>query len=211
MICIPIKEKKIDILIKNIKKAQKIADIIEIWFDELENDITEDNLKKIFKSVNKPLIYKSMGNWSNIQKILSNNPEFIDLDIKTSQKLLNKLKKQFKKTKIILSYHNFKRTPIEKDILKITEKMQEKHADIIKIATFANLITDSFRMLSILSKLSKEKKVIFICMGDKGRITRTTGHLFGNYLMYAPLDLKRKTAEGQITAKELIEIQNILL
>ena len=40
-------------------------------------------------------------------------------------------------------------------------------------------------------------------MGKCGKITRATGHLFGNYLMYAPLDEKDKTASGQIILKEL--------
>jgi 3-dehydroquinate dehydratase len=47
-------------------------------------------------------------------------------------------------------------------------------------------------------------------MGEKGRITRLAGHLFGNYLMYAPLDLRGKTAEGQVNVKELTNFQNLI-
>jgi 3-dehydroquinate dehydratase-1 len=88
--------------------------------------------------------------------------------------------------------------------------MKKHHADIVKIATFANDMTDSLRMLHLLSKISPKQKAILICMGRKGRITRTAGHLFGNYLMYAPLSLREKTADGQITAKELKEIQTLI-
>jgi 3-dehydroquinate dehydratase len=40
-------------------------------------------------------------------------------------------------------------------------------------------------------------------MGKHGEITRTAGHIFGNYLMYAPLNESQKTAKGQLTVSEL--------
>jgi 3-dehydroquinate dehydratase type I len=88
--------------------------------------------------------------------------------------------------------------------------MKSKKADIIKLATFAKTFTDSIRMLAILAQLTSSKqKAICLCMGKEGRITRTASHLFGNFLMYAPISSTDKTAKGQLLAKQLKKIQNL--
>lgn len=209
MICIPIKQKAIGSLFKELKKAEKTGDFIEIWFDELQNPDFK-KLKTLLEKVKKPIIYKSFGDLEKTKNILQMKIDFIDLDIETDKKIITHIKKISPKTKIIISHHDFKKTPDAKTLKKIAEKITKKGADIIKIATFANAISDSFKMLEFLSNLSKKHPAICLCMGKHGLITRTSGHLFGNYLMYAPLDLKNKTADGQITAKELKEIQQLI-
>lgn len=210
MLCVPIKKKAITALIKESDKAHKIADIIEVWFDELSGKINDEVVRKILKKNRKPIIYKSTGNLKNIKTVLKNKIAFIDLDIATSQKTIKYIKKNFPKTKIIISYHNFKETPDTKKLRNMARKIHSKGADIIKLATYAKTISDGFRILAFLQELSKDKKAICICMGKFGTITRTAGHLFGNYLMYAPLSPRTKTAEGQITAKELKRIQGLI-
>lgn len=218
MICVPLKKKSISLLLNDLKKAQKTADILEIWPREQRESFTEETLQKIFKIKKKPFIFKITTFSpcthaflpSSLSLILCHKPEFIDLDLKTPLSTITQIKKQFPKTQIILSHHDFKKTPSDKELLSLISKMQKKHADIVKIATFANSTTDSLRMLHLLSKISKKQKAILICMGKKGHITRTAGHLFGNYLMYAPLSLREKTADGQITAKELKDIQTLI-
>jgi 3-dehydroquinate dehydratase type I len=206
MICVPLKKKTISTLLSDLKKAQKIADIVEIW---QEKNLAAADLKKIFKIKKKPFIFKITTLFSLIA-ILSHNPEFVDLDLKTPLPIITKIKKQFPKTQIILSHHDFEKTPSDKELSRLIRTMQKKHADIIKIATFANDTTDSLRMLRLLSELSKQQRAILLSMGIHGRLTRTAGHLFGNYLMYAPLSLREKTADGQITAKDLKEIQTLI-
>ena len=210
MICVPVKQKKTELIIKNIKKTHNLADIIEIWFDELGKNLTQSNVDKILNSNKKPIIYKSSGNPRNIKKILKEKVSFIDLDIKTPKTIIGFIKTHFKATKIIISCHDFAKTPDTKTLKKIFTTALKKGADIVKIATYAKKIEDSFRILALLSELSQKNKVIFLCMGKYGTITRTTGHLFGNYLMYAQLTIRDKTAEGQVQAQELRKIQNLI-
>lgn len=209
MICVPIKQNKTEALFKEFKKAQKVADFIEIWFDEL-SDFDLKELKKNLAKNKTPIIYKSQGYLAKINEVLSLGIELIDLDISTDKKTINSISQNFPNTKIIISSHDFKKTPPLKMLQKIANEIIKKGADIIKIATFAKSPLDSFIMLEFLSELSRKHKSICLCMGKNGLITRASGHLFGNYLMYAPLDLKSKTAEGQITAKELKEIQQLI-
>ncbi len=203
MICVPIRQKRIDTILKKIKESEKDADLTEIWFDEI-NGLNEKNLQKIFSKKKRPVIYKSLGNQKKINQVLEFKPEYIDLDLKSTSTIIEMIKSKSPTTKIIISFHDFKKTPEEKELKKIIKEMQKKGADICKIATYAKNFTDSLRILSLLSQL-KEQKIDAIClaMGEEGKFTRVAGHLLGNYLMYAPLDQKSKTASGQITLKEL--------
>lgn len=204
MICIPIKKKTIGAVLSDFKRAQTAGDLTEIWFDELGSSLTTENLQRIFKIKRKPIIYKSFGEIEKLKLVLKNEIEYLDLDLNSSAKLISEVKKISPQTKIIFSVHDFEKMPKPAVLSQIVKKMLAKKADICKIATTAKTFEDSLRMLSFLSTLkAKNIPAICLCMGPKGLLTRTAGHLFGNYLMYAPLDLKDKTANGQITAKQL--------
>jgi len=207
MICIPIKKKTSASVVDNLEEAQKVGDIIEIWFDEI-NDLTDKKLKEIIKKNKLPLIYKSSG--EKIELVLKGGIDFIDLDLETPSASIKLVKKISPTTKIILSHHDFKKTPSIEELKKIATRMRKKGADIAKIAATAQSLQDSLEMLQFVKEESEKSKVIGLCMGEEGKITRTTGHLFGNYLMYAPLKRSDNTAPGQIEAEKLKEIRNTI-
>ena len=207
MICIPIKKKTSASVVDNLEEAQKVGDIIEIWFDEI-NDLTDKKLKEIIKKNKLPLIYKSSG--EKIELVLKGGIDFIDLDLETPSASIKLVKKISPTTQIILSHHDFKKTPSIEELKKIATRMRKKGADIAKIAATAQSLQDSLEMLQFVKEESEKSKVIGLCMGEEGKITRTTGHLFGNYLMYAPLKRSDNTAPGQIEAEKLKEIRNTI-
>lgn len=197
MICVPIKKKKIEDAIKLLKRANKKADLVEI------RDFSCTKVDVFFKAAKVPIIYKHLSGMRLLRLMLKHKPEYIDIDIK-KKNLVKEIRKLSPKTKIIISYHNFEKTPPDKDLRAKAKKMFEFGADIAKIAVFAKRTEDSFRILALMEEFSlQNKKIIFLCMGEKGKITRLAGHLFGNYLTYAPLDKKERTAEGQLSLKEL--------
>jgi len=203
MICIPICKKTAKAALEAFKKAKKEVDVVEVWFDEIKS-LLDKELAEFFKTKTL-IIYKYQGGEA-LERVLKHKPSYIDIDLETPKALILKIKKLSPKTKIIISHHDFKKTPELKELNSIAKKMKQKGADIMKMATMANKITDSIKMLSFLSQ-QKDKSII-VCMGKEGRITRTTGHLFGNYLMYASLSAKESTAEGQITVSEFKKIIN---
>lgn len=195
-------------MISSLKKANKIADIIEIWFDELV-DLDQKNIRLIIETTQKPLIYKvSKLNEKTLNSILATGKiAYLDLDLSTKQSVIRKIKGNYPKMKLIISHHDFEKTPGLKKLQRLATKILKKGADIIKIATKATKPEDSLTMLSLLGHLSARKKTaICLCMGSHGQLTRLTGHLFGNYLMYAPTGEAQKTAIGQITAIKLRKI-----
>lgn len=194
-----------------LKEAEKIGDMSELWLDEIP-DLDNAFLEKILRSNKKPIIYKCTGLLKNLTQVLAFNPEFVDLDTNSSFKLIQKTKSLSPNTKIILSFHDFEKTPKIGQLKKIAGKMVKKKADIIKIATYAKSFEDSLIMMSFLSYLKNHSKTaICLCMGKAGEITRKTGHLLGNYLMYAPVKANQKTASGQINAAKLKKIQQSCL
>jgi 3-dehydroquinate dehydratase I len=185
-------------------KLPSEADILEIWFDRISAKHHEKILEKA-KKTSTPIIYK-LEKKLTPAKVLA--VQYIDVDVSTAPRTIKQFKKLNPKIKVIISYHNFKETPYGKDLKGIHKKMSKKGADIVKFATHAKSITDSFRMLDFLSELSKKgQKAICLCMGKHGLLTRISGHLFGNYLMYfsASKSKESKTAPGQITIKEFNE------
>ncbi len=202
MICIPIKTRSGKTLKRALSQAENLGDILEIWFDEFD--------EPVYPKTKKPIIYKSLGHPLKIQKILKFHPRYIDLDINTNPKIFKMVKKLSPKTGLIISFHDFQKTPELKTLKKLTAKMLKSGADIVKIAVKAEKFADNFVIFELLQYL-KEKKVRSIClaMGRRGQITRLAGHLFGNYLMYAPLRAKDSTADGQIPAEKLRKLINI--
>lgn len=207
-VCVPIKKSSSKEVLRDFKKSQKIADLTEVWFDEID-DLRNADFKKITAVKSKPLIYKVTKQnklYEDILRII----DYIDFDIKTSNSKITNAKKSNPKIKLIISFHDFKKTPSSNELKLITKKAIAKGADIVKIAAYARDFTDTMKMFESLTQLQKQRKdAICICMGKEGLLTRTAGHLLGNYLMYAPIDKSGSTADGQITVAELRKIQKL--
>jgi 3-dehydroquinate dehydratase type I len=188
-------------------KVQNVkgADVIELWFDRFD----EKETKKVLKKIKKPFIYKVEPKGlkaSNIEAL--KKATYIDVDLSTTPAKIKELKAHNPKIRLIISHHDFKKTPPTTELRKLSNQMKSKKADIHKIATFAKNFEDAIRMLDFLSETSKKgQHTVFLSMGEKGIITRTTGHLFGNHMSYFALDEKSKSAPGQITLKEFNSTQ----
>lgn len=104
------------------------------------------------------------------------------------------------KNVLIISHHNFSKTPDEKELKKITEKALSNGADIIKIATFAQKESDVIRLLEFTSRY-KDKKLVTISMGAKGSISRIMFPLVGSLLTYTSVT----PSGGQVPLSDLVQ------
>ncbi len=62
MICLPIRQKTTLKTLQKVAEGQPLADVIEIWFDEIK-----DLEKFSFEKIRKPILYKWQGNMENLQ------------------------------------------------------------------------------------------------------------------------------------------------
>jgi 3-dehydroquinate dehydratase / shikimate dehydrogenase len=109
---------------------------------------------------------------------------------------------RYGKTKRIISYHNFRETPL--DLEEIHQRLASKDADIVKIATMTHRPGDNLRML----RLIQQAKIptVGLCMGEIGMPTRILCGKFGAPFSYATFHSERKMAPGQIGYKQMREI-----
>jgi len=218
MICIPIISKKG--ALKDIKLASSSADLIELRLDLIKSP----NLKQLITKSKKPVIItnrkKSEGGKSkdnkkridSLKKTIKLNADFVDIELSSGKKTINELKnsinKNKKRTRLIISYHNFKKTP--KNLNSIYKKIKKLGPDIIKIVTFANSIDDNTAIFNLIKRARKEKKkIIALCMGEYGEVSRILSPLLGSYLTFASLKKGKESAPGQLTAETLKKIYRI--
>ncbi|WP_457644210.1 type I 3-dehydroquinate dehydratase [Persephonella sp.] len=101
---------------------------------------------------------------------------------------------------LLVSYHDFEKTPSEDDIQQIIDK--SSFGDIVKYAFMVRDVEDVGRILSVTHR-NRDKKLVAIGMGDLGRITRVAGFFFGSLITYTYIG--ESVAPGQIEAEELVK------
>jgi len=113
------------------------------------------------------------------------------------------------KDKIIVSFHNFKKTPMIVTLRKIIKQMRKFNVRVIKIATMINDDQDIKNLFKILLDKKKDEQMIIVGMGEKGKITRVVGPLLGSFLTFASTQYG-ESAPGQIRIEKLKKIYQAL-
>ena len=106
-------------------------------------------------------------------------------------------------SRLILSRHDQNGTPSDPHVV-VQEIRRETSTAIGKIAYRANHINDSFAALDVLHDFGSG--VIAVAMGPDGLWTRLLAGKLGAFATFAALTDETKTAEGQLTLSEMIEI-----
>ncbi|MFH1762287.1 MAG: type I 3-dehydroquinate dehydratase [bacterium] len=102
--------------------------------------------------------------------------------------------------RVIISHHDFEKTPDIRELLKIIKKTGELKADITKIAVTA-ITPDDVMNLLMFTKDNKEKGLITLSMGIQGSISRVIAPFFGSLLAYG--FTTESVAPGQMSVTEL--------
>ncbi|MEJ2241994.1 MAG: type I 3-dehydroquinate dehydratase [Candidatus Bathyarchaeota archaeon] len=213
-VCVSLPPKTIDECINLIQKAEaQNPDFIEIRLDYLEE---YNRVNEISSYTKIPLIatnksVKQHGTFSGTeserQSILieaaKNGFNYVDVDlgIQNQTKLISNLHNY--EAKVIVSYHDFKKTPSLPELNNILNEMLVLEADICKIITTAQNMSDNLVLLNFISDVSKKIKIVCFAMSEFGKHSRLVSPLFGAFFTFASLDKKRKTAEGQLTLEEV--------
>lgn len=101
--------------------------------------------------------------------------------------------------RIIMSNHDFGKTPAKEEIIKRLTKMKTLGADIAKIAVMPQRRSDVITLLSATLELEEgnfEIPVVTMSMGKMGAISRISGEVFGSSMTFASLE--HASAPGQI-------------
>jgi len=104
--------------------------------------------------------------------------------------------------RLIVSYHDFEKTPGKEEIRGIFKKAVSAGAEVVKTAFMGSSHADAARVCSVMAELPHPK--VFMVMGEVGKFTRVVGFSFGSLLTYTFFG--RPVAPGQIEAERLVEL-----
>lgn len=221
-ICIPIQARSQKEALKKLQNTAKKADLAEIWLDQIK-DLDLEALLKV-----KPLPIlcvckdpadkgKFTGTFAELSNLLIQaikfGADYIDIPIRMPEKLNKKIVQEAgkMKCKVIISHHDFKKTPGYSELKKMAVSLKKRGANIIKIATFAGDLQDAVNIVALAKHLEGLKiPHILIAMGRKGILSRILTPTLGGEMMFASLGKKGQTAPGQLSAKKLRQSWSLL-
>lgn len=203
-ICTPVIGKTLNEFLKNLDQVQGVSEMVELRVDQI-NDLREQDLRLIRKKTIKESIFTSRK--KIILKALNLGFDYIDVELSLISNL--DLSKRGK-TKIILSFHDFEKTPHVNKLISIVNRMREYNVELLKIATVVNEDQDIKNLFQILLNKKKNEKIIVVGMGNKGQITRVLGPFLGSFLTFASTQYS-ETAPGQINIEKMKNIYKLLM
>jgi 3-dehydroquinate dehydratase-1 len=206
MICVSIAEQNVDDCVK----ALSGIEFAEIRLDNMDG-LSSNDFSRIFSEPAKLIATCRPGKIESTKRkrylldAIAAGADYVDIEVEASDlfkdEVVNAAKE--KKCQVIVSYHNYRRTPSEAELQQVIDWCFNSGADIAKVACQVNDIKNSARLLGL---LDCEKKLVVIGMGDKGKMTRVLAPLLGSIFTFASVAEGRETAEGQIEQGRLREL-----
>lgn len=182
-------------------------------------------LRKILKDL--PLIFtfrslKEGGNkevsidyYINLNKeiVKSGNIDLIDVELFMGDEVVTDIVESAHSNdvKVIISNHDFDKTPGKEEIINRLCKMQNLKADLPKIAVMPKTTSDVLTLLCATDKMINKyanTPIITISMSRLGVVSRIAGEIFGSAITFGAS--KVASAPGQIEVNELYKVLNII-
>jgi len=218
MICVPITSPRMPQALEDLAAAEALADIVEFRIDLIQ----DPDLAALIGAARKPVIVTNRTKLEGGQfrgtdeqrvDLLRQAAElgagFIDIEVSTPRDLLKSVVEMGKKSGVILSFHDFTKTPDQ--LAGLYELMCEFPGDnVIKIVTYAQNITDNLQIFQLHERARRDRRrLISFCMGEKGEISRILSPLFGGFLTFGALETGKESAPGQILASTLKHVYRV--
>lgn len=113
--------------------------------------------------------------------------------------------------KVIVSNHDFEKTPVKEEIVGRLRQMQSLGGDILKIAVMPKCKRDVLTLLSATEEMYTEyadRPLITMSMGKEGMLSRMCGEVFGSAVTFGAVG--DVSAPGQIEAGKLRMMMEML-
>ena len=230
-VIVPLMGKTLEELLLEIKTLKQInLDIVEWRVDLLENVEDLTKVKQILTMIREelypiPLLFtfrthREGGNKtiedSYYETLLVEIMKTKEIDLVDVELFSPKVKKIMESAKendvvIIMSNHDFDKTPAKEEIIWRLRRMQELDADISKIAVMPKNPSDVLTLLDAthtMYSLYADRPIITMSMASTGAISRLAGETFGSAATFG--SGVAASAPGQIPANDLKHILELL-
>ncbi|MED3563532.1 type I 3-dehydroquinate dehydratase [Bacillus xiapuensis] len=232
-ICVPLVGQTLEELKEEAKHVNTIdVDLVE-WRVDFFNDIEE--IEKVIEALSeiraylkdKPLIFtfrsaKEGGErelisleYMHLNKRIAETGlvDIIDIELFNKESEVKSLIEfaHSQNVFVILSNHDFEKTPAKEEIVTRLRKAQELGGDLPKIAVMPSSAADVLTLLEATNSMKEQypdQPIITMSMAGKGVISRLSGELFGSALTFGAA--KKSSAPGQIDVKELRKVLSLL-
>lgn len=221
-ICVPVVETTTEKIIQQIQQLQD-CDLIELRIDFYENihDLKQvhELLLQVRQQTNLPLLltYRSLKEGGHIQltdqeylslvqtACQSGCVDIVDIELESGNMLVYQLVEiaHQNHVKVLMSYHDFEKTPTVMEMKERLEKMEIMGADICKIAVMPFSFKDVIQLLNTTMEMSQRltRPLVTMSMGKIGKITRIVGELVGSSITFASVG--QTSAPGQLTLEDM--------
>ncbi len=217
MFCLTVAEKNYDKIFEKIKKGSQYTDFFELRIDYLEKP-EFSKVREILKLPYKFLFTfrsKKEGGAKRVSEktqlewilwALEEKFHLVDIEWQLLKKYYKKLNiTPYYYNKILVSYHNFHKTPSDKYLNNLLKEMYKKGVKRAKIVCICQVFQDSLRLLNLVSR-AKEFGIELISFGmeTQGKLSRILCLLAGSPFTYVVLTKEEAVAPGQldiVTAK----------
>lgn len=232
-ICVPLVGKTNEEIIEEAKFLKNIKfDLIEWRVDYYENveDIKKVNeiLKELRKQIGDTVILftfrsKKEGGekeiskeyYAELNKQISKTKlvDLVDVELFTGDEIVKDVVKTAHENdvKIVMSNHDFFKTPSKEEIINRLCKMQDLDADLPKIAVMPNTSEDVVTLLAATEEMSTKyakQPIITMSMGSLGLVSRLSGETFGSAITFGAA--RKTSAPGQISVDKLALILEVM-
>jgi len=216
MICVSIIAGNTAEALEKAKKAEALADIIEIRLDLMDSFA----LSEMIPRIHKPVIatYRSLEESGRgtadygtriryLMDAVEAGADFVDVEYRTPPAFRDDVLKNKGKAKVIVSCHLSDGTPSMSTLEDYLTKMAATGADIVKIVPLAKKREDNLRVLRLIPRARRSGVgIITFCMGPMGVLSRIISPLLGGYLTFASLDEGQAAGYGQVPASKMRRI-----
>lgn len=232
-ICVPIVGETVEKIVEEAKYLTTLeADVVEwrVDFFEQVEDINQvkEALKKIRKRLPQtPIIFTfrslreggqkeiNISYYMELNRVMvqTGQVDMIDVELFNDEKDVKHLidVAHDHNVYVIISNHDFHKTPNKEEIVARLRKGQELGGDIPKIAVMPKNTADVLTLLDATREMKEhyaDRPIITMSMAGKGVISRLAGEIFGSALTFGAA--KKASAPGQVAVNELKNTLSLL-
>lgn len=232
-ICVPIIGKNTEELISEIKCLKKFeVDLVEWRMDYYKeilnlNQVTQtiEQIREVLGNIPLLATFRSKKEGGeteldivdyfelNRNIIATEKVDLIDLELFSGEVQAKEIVDFAHKhnVKVIMSNHDFNKTPSKEEIVKRLCRMQELGADLPKIAVMPCNQNDVLTLLEATNEMNMQyadRPIITMSMARQGMISRLIGEVFGSAITFGAV--KAVSAPGQIEVAELKQVLKII-
>lgn len=213
-----LKTLKLDVVEWRIDHHQDVEDIskMEEALKELRNELGDMPLLVTFRSKKEGGEREvSVAYYAELNKAMAATgmADMIDVELFTGDEIVKEIVDfaHSKNVKVVMSNHDFFKTPAKEEIVSRLCKMQEMNADLPKIAVMPQTTEDVLTLLSATNEMVTkyaDRPIITMSMAGMGVVSRLAGEAFGSALTFGAA--KAASAPGQVPVEKLAQVLEIM-